>query len=124
MCNFMREILTTLYNEQMHTSTWDEDEQITEEDKKSIKNLRIVKESFLLSFFHKVLTVFVQKVLLEKSNQDLRSSYCDRARTILQYLMEILCLVNDKSLAKVTYAFLFNYTDILRHLYISSSLSS
>jgi hypothetical protein len=34
MCNFMREILTTLYNEQMHTSTWDEDEQITEEDKK------------------------------------------------------------------------------------------
>ncbi len=108
----------------MLTSSWDENEQMTEEERKHIKNLRIVKEAFLLAFFQKVLTLFVQNVLLEKSNQDLRSSYSDRARTILQYLMEILCLVNDRTLAKVTYAFLFNYTDILRHLYISSSLSS
>ena len=38
--------------------------------------------------------------------------------------MEIICLVNDRSLAKVTYAFLFNYTDLLRHLYLGSNLSS
>ena len=30
ICNFMREILTTLYNEQRNTITWDEDEQINE----------------------------------------------------------------------------------------------
>jgi len=38
--------------------------------------------------------------------------------------MEVLCLVNDKSLAKVTYSFLFNFPDLLSHLYLSSSLSS
>jgi len=83
MCNFMREILTTLYNEQMLTSAWEEDEQMSEETRKHIKNMRLVKEAFLLSFFQKVLTTFAQKVLLERSNQDQKSSYSDRARTIL-----------------------------------------
>lgn len=70
MCNFMREILTILYNEQMLTYAWDEDEQMSEDARNHIKNLRIVKEAFLLSFFEKVLVGFVQKVMLEKSNQD------------------------------------------------------
>jgi len=39
----------------MLTSSWDEDEQMTEEERKHIKNLRIVKEAFLLAFFQKVL---------------------------------------------------------------------
>jgi hypothetical protein len=55
MCNFLREILTTLYNEQMLTISWDEDEQMSDETRKQVKNLRIVKEAFLVSFFQMIL---------------------------------------------------------------------
>lgn len=64
MCNFLREILTTLYNEQMLTLSWDEDEQMSEETRKEVKNLRIVKESFLVSFFQMILCEGVQKIIL------------------------------------------------------------
>jgi hypothetical protein len=51
MCNFTREIMTVLYNEQRHTLPWHEDDQLTEDTRRQLKNLTQVKESFLVSIF-------------------------------------------------------------------------
>ena len=72
-----------MVNDQAEGADLPEMEQMTEEERKQVKNLRIVKEAFLLSFFQKVLCTYVQKGLLERSNQDQRSDYSDRVRTIL-----------------------------------------
>ena len=121
MCNFMREILTTLYNEQRNTMTWDEDDQINEQAKRQLKNLTSVKQSFLISFFQIMLADQLQGVL---SSSGMRDDHVDRQRTMIQYFIEIICLVNDKSLAKITFAFLFAKIDTMRSLYTNHQLSS
>ena len=75
-----------------------------------------VKESLMVALFKTFLCGHLQECLLEEDSE----SECDMARTILQYLIEVVCLVNDKALAKVIYGFLFNKPEVLSTLYNKS----
>lgn len=66
MCNFMREILTVLYNEQRTTCPLEEVEPpLVEEQRKQIKVMKSVKDAILVQFFDQVLCGLVQSTLLD-----------------------------------------------------------
>ena len=121
MCSFLREVLTILYNEQKSTCPWDEAGmgELDEDLRRGFRNLQNVKEAFLVAFFDLILCCYVQDCFIES---DPYSPLKEKSVTIMRYLIEIMCLANDKTLAKLIYSFLFNKaSEVLFHFYHSEA---
>ncbi|CDW72941.1 UNKNOWN [Stylonychia lemnae] len=70
-----------------------------------------VKESFQISFFSLILCKIIQPLLLDES-------LLQKARTLMQYLIEILVILNDPTISRLIYAFYFDKLEALRNQYI------
>jgi hypothetical protein len=66
-----------------------------------------VKESFSLAFFKLILRDIIQPAILQNEEPD-------RTRTALQYLIEILVILNDRTITRLVYCFLFDKMDLLK----------
>eukprot|EP00347_Sterkiella_histriomuscorum_P007531 403348561 len=114
--HFFKDILQSIHSEnqdhQHNNQIQEQDEKIISDVLSQVENKHElkVKESFQISFFTMILCNILQPLLLDELK-------IDKARTQLQYLIEILVILNDKSISRLIYAFFSNKIYALRNQY-------